>query len=814
MLFYLFILLLYVKSEKNQLLNSFFLMIGSLFVWTSGSFLMRGLANPGYIFWFHISLLGLFLSIISIYNFLMDYVGIKKTIFEMILMGILILLPLVNIEDGWFIKSPVMVNDHGNIIMIYEDISELILIPICLGLLLALSGMIRIGKKYKEDKKFISQSKPIFLGIAFFVLGNLLVVLPIFKSFPIDILFGLVNAIILIYALIRKDVLNFTFIASDANGYFVSVLLSIIIANRYIGRHIIETINTENLQSQLTMLLVIFLSSLIFIQLIWKKIVIPVVKHEAIYFNECLNEFSAKVAYNLNTNSIIHEVIEVFSQLEFIELVSFGKRVTSTNYYEIIESSKFTLNNKTIMINNGTQEFLGANHGLVGIHELMNLILYKSAWEEEKLQLRTLQMDYIAGINYTQFLLFIKVIQGKKFKIRDLEFLNSILSIADVSLRNAVMYEKVYLESRIDELTGIYNRKMFYEKYDEAFISQEISTTGLVLINIDDFKLFNQLYGVQNGDSILKEIAEIIRIETENKGMVFRYSGKEFIILLPSLDVYSSKQIVEQIKSKMNKLGLYSSDFQHRTITASIGISVYPLGASSKNELLQNVEMAVHQVKKNGKNGVMVFDTYEKGITEDLDYSKVYENYSATVCALTAAIDAKDHYTFNHSNNVAEYAVKLAKEIKLNNVVVEIVRQASLLHDIGKISIPENILNKPGALTDSEYEIMKRHVEASIEIIRHLPDLDYLIPAVIGHHERYDGKGYPRKISGENIPLTARILCICDAYDAMKSKRVYKEEISNEKIISIIKKESGRHFDPILVEAFINVLETSVTEFD
>ena len=154
---------------------------------------------------------------------------------------------------------------------------------------------------------------------------------------------------------------------------------------------------------------------------------------------------------------------------------------------------------------------------------------------------------------------------------------------------------------------------------------------------------------------------------------------------------------------------------------------------------------------------------------------------------------------------MAYYATSLAKALNYTTEMVEIIRQAALLHDVGKIGIPEHILNKEGKLTDEEYEIMKGHVEASIGIIRHLPSLDYVIPAVIGHHERYDGNGYPRRIAGEDIPASARILCIADSFDAMTSKRCYKELMPVEKALRIIREEEGKQFDPDMAEVFIRI---------
>ncbi|NCA78557.1 MAG: HD domain-containing protein, partial [Alphaproteobacteria bacterium] len=144
--------------------------------------------------------------------------------------------------------------------------------------------------------------------------------------------------------------------------------------------------------------------------------------------------------------------------------------------------------------------------------------------------------------------------------------------------------------------------------------------------------------------------------------------------------------------------------------------------------------------------------------------------------------------------------------IGLGDDAVEIIREAALLHDIGKIGISENILNKPGQLTDEEYLLMQGHVENSVSIIRHLPSLDYVIPAVIGHHEWYNGRGYPRRISGEDIPLSARILCIADAFDAMISLRPYKDAYSVFYALQELEKKAGQQFDPRLVAVFLQLV--------
>lgn len=178
-----------------------------------------------------------------------------------------------------------------------------------------------------------------------------------------------------------------------------------------------------------------------------------------------------------------------------------------------------------------------------------------------------------------------------------------------------------------------------------------------------------------------------------------------------------------------------------------------------------------------------------------------------TIETIANTIDAKDEYTKGHSKRVAEYAAKLAEKLGMSEEEVMNIRYIALLHDIGKIGVPDAVLNKPGKLTDAEYELMKRHAEIGGEILKDigmLPDLDV---GAKFHHERYDGKGYPNGLKGEEIPLTARIICLADAYDAMTSNRVYRKHLSREVVLKEIKRCRGSQFDPIVTDAFLEYLE-------
>ncbi|MEZ4860982.1 MAG: HD-GYP domain-containing protein [Caldilineaceae bacterium] len=180
---------------------------------------------------------------------------------------------------------------------------------------------------------------------------------------------------------------------------------------------------------------------------------------------------------------------------------------------------------------------------------------------------------------------------------------------------------------------------------------------------------------------------------------------------------------------------------------------------------------------------------------------------------LSKIFAARDPYVGNHASQVATYAVAIAIELKLPLAQLEILRQSAYLHDIGKIGIPDIILHKPARLTDQEYQFMQRHVEIGADFVSTSQGLEHLAPFIRYHHERWDGLGYPAGLAGEEIPLEARILSLCDAVEAMASDRPYHRAIAPEQIVAELKRCSGKQFDPTVVAAFIRIFERQGARF-
>lgn len=422
----------------------------------------------------------------------------------------------------------------------------------------------------------------------------------------------------------------------------------------------------------------------------------------------------------------------------------------------------------------------------------------KQAWLKEQ------DISFFYPIRYNQAVIgfiFAAYHDHRSISAEDTLCLERICYYSAYVLRNANLYEKAYYASITDDLTSLYNRKYALEYIGRRCSENEPLT--LLMLDIDDFKLYNELYGSAEGDKLILQCSRLILQEKEPDDVAFRYGTDEFLILKKGNDIEHTTEFAEWLSYKLAD-SISTDTVWSATITC--GISVFPDISPDSASLIHNTEQAVYYGKSDGKGHICVYKNGMETRSQNPDIRDAYERIAPTVYALTAAIDAKDSYTFTHSLNVSRYAVILAEAVGMNSNDVEIVRNAALLHDIGKISIPEHILKKTSRLEPEEYEIMKTHVENSTKMIRYLPNMDYVIPAVLGHHERYDGKGYPRGLAGEDIPYMARILTIADCFDAMTAKRPYKQPLSVSYAVNELQKNSGTQFDPKLVPVFVNLI--------
>ncbi len=389
---------------------------------------------------------------------------------------------------------------------------------------------------------------------------------------------------------------------------------------------------------------------------------------------------------------------------------------------------------------------------------------------------------------------------------RNLKLLEELAMQIAMSIENSRLYAKAEQRARIDGLTGLLNRRSLDE-----LIGNEINRHSryggifsVIILDVDSFKAFNDRYGHLAGDEILKQVSKVIRGSIRSTDQAFRYGGDEFAVLLPQTNIDAAYVVAERIRNGV-AAEVDSADI---AVTTSLGLASWPADGIGANEIIAAADAALYLAKRSGCNqsqrfpgtleqaGQTMINT-KKGGEDSEDLSAIY--------AMAAIVNARDHYTRSHSKKVNEYAVALAEALKLDTLEVSRLSTCALLHDVGKIGITDEILNKPGKLTAEEWEVIRSHPMMGAAIASHARHLSPCIPGILHHHERYDGTGYPAGLKGEEIPLEARILAIADAFAAMTSERHYSNALPYEQAFQEIRYFAGTHFDPHLVEVFLSV---------
>jgi len=340
-------------------------------------------------------------------------------------------------------------------------------------------------------------------------------------------------------------------------------------------------------------------------------------------------------------------------------------------------------------------------------------------------------------------------------------------------------YSQIKKSETYDFLTGVHNRK-YYKKIRQEMDCEECLPLSIMVADINGVRLINESYGVEAGDKLICETARLIGNSIRENDFLARTGGDEFSILMPNTDQAAASALLNKLTEACKTHNCAIDD-------PSLKISLC-LGFSTKQNMSDSLSTAEQ---------------------EALDYMrkrKLMESRShlnATFASIMATLDAKSHETEEHAQRIAFFTKRIGEKLGLPQKDMENLRLFSPLHDIGKIGVPDSILNKPGKLTAEEWSFMKKHTVIGEKIVRSVPDLECIADYTLYHHERWDGTGYPEGLSGEDIPLLSRILAVADAYDAMTSDRIYRKALSREEAIAEIKRNSGTQFDPEIADLFV-----------
>ena len=409
-------------------------------------------------------------------------------------------------------------------------------------------------------------------------------------------------------------------------------------------------------------------------------------------------------------------------------------------------------------------------------------------------------------------------------------------------IHNIQLQEQTNKFANTDTLTSLYNHRGFQEILAKELAKAKDTNTSLsvVMFDVNNISKINRELGHAKGDEVIKTIAEKIKQNIRANDSAGRYGGDEIAVIMPETDTKDAKYLAEYITYCLSCC--FVDDVG--PIKVSVGISTFPECTMDQEKLLILAEQAmfISQAKgyKEGMSAIVsssdfnfwddmalnsfaevlakrhsqIGINFEEELVHKFNHEEImnHTHLMEMVTSLAGAIDAKDPYTKGHSTSVSRYAEALARAVNLPENEVERIKIGALLHDVGKIGIPESVLKKPGKLTDEEWEIMKQHPTIGAEkVLAPNEALRDLIPIVKYHHERIDGIGYPEGLKGNEIPLEARIVSVADAYHALVSDRPYRKGMPIEKACAILREGAGVQWDSDLVRQFISIAPSLTT---
>lgn len=391
-------------------------------------------------------------------------------------------------------------------------------------------------------------------------------------------------------------------------------------------------------------------------------------------------------------------------------------------------------------------------------------------------------------------------------------------------LQLAAANARLEMLAQTDGLTGLKNHRTFHERLAEEIprAARYDLPLSLLLLDVDCFKSYNDMFGHPAGDLVLRQVAQILQNNIRASDMAARYGGEEFVIVLPHTTLEGACQMAENLRRAIEE-----ACWPERPITASFGVATWTADTVHATALISQADEALYYSKRNGRNCVSHFVSEASGEQPNTGLwesrpgvparrplpaapaADLRHSYDQTIEGWSRMLDLRDKETEGHALRVTEMSLRLAQRMGLSEEEQGYLRWGALLHDVGKMVIPDSILLKPGPLTDEEREIMSHHPQYAHDMLSPVPFLRPALDVPLYHHEKWDGSGYPYGLQGEAIPLSARLFAVVDVWDALRSDRPYRKGWPEDEVTAYIRSESGRHFDPAIVGIFLAMLAES-----
>ncbi len=811
---YAILLITVIPSAGRRANRVFAFFLGVAGTWSFTSFMLHLNAFPDQaLLWNRLLVIALAATLIAYYHFIRAYTD--RTAGAGVILGYSMVAILAifavrgEVIKSAFVEKGVLTNEYGVGVYLLGTISIVFIAAV----------LVNLVKKYRSSRDPADRNRTLYLlaGWTIMFLLTYTNFIPAVSGLPLDHAGSLLNAVIITYAVTRLRLLDVRFIIR--RGLALSILAAVLFG---LSVGLILLVRSF-LPGERTTTLLIIVPALIFIIAIMARPLIRIsqISVDRLFYGETYSYREALLAFSARTGNIIDldqladdmlpSVIKALriTQARLMFQQNGGGNFTNQFFYP----KEHKQDSLTFSLDNPVVAWLQKENDPIDLKQLDSLPQLKGLWQVDRERIIASELEFLHPIKSRGRLIGILGLGKKKsnglYLSEDIELIKSMSSQAGIIIDNARVHAQAITWAHTDGLTELYNHRHFHERLDQEIArgSRFGSVFSLVMLDLDHFKTFNDNYGHLAGDDVLRRVGQCIQSSIRSIDMAFRYGGEEFTVILPGTKLGDAYKAAERIRNTIEAKASTGTI----PVTASLGVSTWPIDGMTKQDIIGRADSALYQAKQAGRNRVFLSTEVVKGQTSVIGRELATKERAVSIIyALAATVDAKDHYTYGHSKKVSQYAVVMAEALGLGADRVGIIRAAGLLHDIGKIAVPDSVLNKAGPLTAEEWEPIKAHPELGMEILKHVIDLVSCLPGILHHHEHYDGSGYPGGLKGEEIPFEARVLAIADAYDAITSMRPYHNQLTPQEAIDELRRCSGTQFDPEMVETFCQTMESTL----
>ena len=798
-------------QRRENRVFAFYLVVQA--VWSFSSFMLHLNALPKQsILWSELLTVAMVWTLMTYYHFIRAYVkqpaGIGVYLGYMLVVVLAVLALTGHIVEYAYVIDGTLYHSLGNSIYFIGAVS------------LAFIGLVivQLIRKYRGSVDPAERNRTMYLiaGWSILVLLSYTNLIPPIAGLPLDHIGSLFNALIIAYAISRFQLLDIRFLIRRGLTYLLVLgfLGGIYAGAVFLGQAVFPGEPSYLIVLVATLLVLLLALVARPLRQVIQEGIDRLFYRETYAYRQALLSFSSRVGNIIDLSQLADEMLPTIGKALRITQAKLmfqqnGGGVFSTQFShpkteeQSGDELSFSLDNPIVV-------WLEKESEPLDLKQIENIPQLKALWQFHREKLAQSKLELLYPIKSRGKLIGILALGKKKenalYTHEDISLVKSMASQAGIIIENARLYSQAITWANTDGLTELYNHRHFHERLDQEIArgSRFGAIFSLIMLDLDHFKTFNDNYGHLAGDEVLRKIGRCIEGSVRSVDMAFRYGGEEFTVILPETQLDDAFKVAERIRKSIET----KANSGTMPVTASLGISTWPADGMTKEDLISRADAALYQAKQMGRNHTCLSSEVIKGQTSLISLElETKARALSIIYALAATVDAKDHYTYGHSKKVSQFAVSISETLGLPPDRTATIRAAGLLHDIGKIAIPDSVLNKPGPLTEEEWEPVKAHPELGVDILKHVIDLVNCLPAILHHHEHYDGTGYPAGLKGDEIPLEARILAIADAYDAITSIRSYHQQLSPQQALGELRRCAGTQFDPELVKTFCQTIE-------